>query len=245
MADIANSHPELVKRYNKLVEESWKRSWFIGITSSSRSYDEQAALYRAYLNHTGNNAANPDQVLGKSPWGWPVKGSYHMEQADGFTHALDLHWSQCSPEQFAELANYCGLHLTVPGENWHFQWWDTDGIFDNPSAQPEPTDEEEDDMTPLIHTPTPRAGIANVYDFTYLPADTGGQAAFGIVVSSNLYIRRNGGAPVGFTVYIQGAPTKYNVPEDGTTVTVPVTHEGLISVVGDVIVEAREMWRKG
>jgi len=251
MADIANSHPDLVKRYNKLVELCWARSWYVGITSSSRSYAEQKALYIAYKAGRGNNAANPDAVLGKSPWGWTVRGSYHMEQDDGYTHALDLHWSQCSPEEFAELASQVGLLLTVPGENWHFQWWDASGIF--PVGTPggnlsisSNQNKEEDEMTPVIHTPVLRAGagVVPIYDFTYLPADTGGQAPFGVVVSSTLYIRRNGGAPLDFTVYIQGAATRYRVPEDGTTIKIPVTAEGLTSVVGDVIVEAREQWSK-
>lgn len=249
MADLALTHPKMAERCNQLVALCWSRSWYVGITSSTRSYDEQKSLYDAYKNapSTHNTAANPDASLFTSPaevGGWPVKGSFHMVQQDGHSHALDLHWSQCSPEELAEAAQQCGLRLTVAGENWHFQWFDQNGVFDNPSAVP--TVSEEDEMTPVIHNPSLRegSGIIPVWDFTYLPADTAGQAVFGIVVVSNLYIRRHLGADTLCTVYIQGAPTKYRVPEDGTTMVVPVTHEGLTSVVGDVIVEAREQWRK-
>ncbi len=242
MADVANSHPELVKRYNNLVKLCWSNSWYVGITSSSRSYDEQMSLYQSYKAGTGNNAANPDSVLGPSPWGWTVHGSYHMVQRDGYTHALDLHWQQCTAAQLAEAAKSVGLRLTVPGENWHFQWWNGTEIFPVLEEEPKKVD---DDMAVIIHDPILRdVPGGTIWDFTYLPADTGGQAFFGFVVSSQLFVRRRGGAPVGFTVYIQGIPTKYEVPEDGTTIKVPVTHEGLISVVGDVIVEAREeKWR--
>lgn len=249
MADIAQSHPDLAKRYDQLVGLCWEKGWYIGITSSTRSYQEQATLYANYQNHTGNNAANPDQNLGASPFGWEVHGSYHMIQQDGYSHALDLHWQQCTPEQFAGIARQCGLHLTVPGENWHFQWWDTNGIFEKPLPDPIALNNEEDEMTPVIHTPILRAGTGGpgqipVYDFTYLPADTGSAAVYGSVVSTALYVRRNGAAQVGFTVYQQGAPVKYNAPEDGTTVRIPISAEGLISVVGDVILEAREQWRR-
>jgi hypothetical protein len=252
MADIAQSHPELAKRYNQLVELCWARGWYVGITSSTRSYQEQTILYANYRAGTGNKAANPNAVIGKTPFGWNAYGSYHMIQQDGYSHALDLHWQQCTPGQFAEAARQCGLRLTVPGENWHFQWWNTAGIFDKPLPDPivVPETPEEDEMTPVIHDPILRVGTGAtpgstpVYDFTYLPIDTNGAAANGMIVSSALYVRRSGGASLGFTVYQQGAPVRYSVPEDGTTVRVPIVAEGLISVVGDVIVEAREQWRR-
>mgnify|MGYP000653304996 CR=1 FL=1 len=244
MADIAQSHPELVKRYNKLVKLCWANSWYVGITSSSRSYEEQASLYQAYKNGTGNNAANPNGVIGVSPWGWVAHGSYHMIQEDGYSHALDLHWSQCSPEQFAELAEKCGLKLTVPGENWHFQWWDTNGIFEEEAATP-----QQEEIMIIVHDPmlrdgTGQSGATPVYDFTYLPPDTGGQSLFGYAISSALFVRRRGGASTRVVVYVQGAPTSYELPADGTTVRIPISHEGLVSVVGDVIVEAREQWSR-
>lgn len=241
-------HPQLLKRYERLVEFCWDRSWYVGVTSATRSYDEQRTLYRAWLRGTGNYAANPDQVLGNSPFlpTWKVRGSYHMVQADGYSHALDLHWQQCSDEQFKKAAELFGLRQTVPGENWHYQWWDTTGIFKPVLPEPVPTLDkfEEDEMTPTIHKPTPRASEAFTWDFTYLPADTTQAPVGGFRCDSRLLIRRNGAADRGVTVFFNGVPNAYEVPEDGRTLIIRVPSDGLCSVVGDVICEAREQWSR-
>lgn len=72
----------------------------ISVTSGWRSYAEQAALYQAYLNGTGNLAAPP--------------GSSNHE--DG--RAADI-----SPgsEVFGGVAGNFGLGFTVPGESWHIE----------------------------------------------------------------------------------------------------------------------------
>lgn len=245
MADVGQSHPELVHRYNRLVQLCWERGWYVGITSSSRSYAEQRSLYRAYLAGTGNMAADPDAVVGKSPWGWVINGSYHMVQEDGYSHALDLHWQQCSPKQLETAANLVGLKLTVPGENWHFQWFDTYGIFQPLLPEPLPPDPyEEDEMTPYIHQPELRPGTTNIYDFTFVPRHTQGQPVFGFNTATTLVMRRRPGGSTKAVVYQQGVPTEYNLPEDGTTVTVIVVRDGLLSVVGDVVCHVREQWAR-
>lgn len=245
MADLGQSHPELVKRYNRLVGICWERGWYVGITSSTRSYAEQRSLWRAYQAGVGNEAADPDAVVGPSPWGWKIHGSYHMVQADGYSHALDLHWQQCSAKQFESAANLVGLRLTVPGENWHFQWFDTRGVFEPLLPEPLSPEFEEDEMTPLIHRPEAREGAPNVWDFTFVPAHTLGRPVAGWNCSSVLVLRRRGGAAPKATVYQQGVPTEYALPEDGTTLTVPIVREGLLSVVGDVICHVREQWARG
>lgn len=245
MANMDRVHPELLARYERLVEYCWARSWYIGVTSATRSFQEQLSLYQSWKNGTGNYAANPIQRIGPSPLGdWSVQGSYHMIQADGYSHALDLHWQQCSPEDIQEAAELFGLLQTVPGENWHYQWWDTHGVFDPIISPPVARPSEEDEMTPVIHQPVKRDTEANTYDFTYLPADSTDSPVDGIKCNSVLLLRRRGGASRGVVVFFNGVPYSYEVPEDGRTLKVRVPTEGLCSVVGDVICEAREQWSR-
>lgn len=131
----------MVRRYNALVEKCWSNGWNISIVASTRDYATQKGLYDAWrAGLRSAQAANPDVDLYTSPWGWVAKGSLHQIQADGFSHALDLGWSGCSPMDLANAAAEFGLRLDVAGENWHFQWWDYNGIHDAPALK-------DDDMT--------------------------------------------------------------------------------------------------
>jgi hypothetical protein len=155
-----------------------------------------------------------------------------MVQEDGYSHALDLHWQQCTPVQLQQAANLVGLRLTVVGENWHFQWWDANGVFAKPIPDPlPPASKDDDDMVPTILKAEPRPGVANTYDFTYLPAS----ATFGgVVVDTAIYVRREQPDKLAtqVQVYQQGAESTVDLPADGTTVKVNVTKEGLTSLVG-------------
>lgn len=149
MTGLGLSHPELVRRFNLLVAECWANGWECGITSSTRSKATQEDLYRRWLAGTYKvpSVANPNAPHGPSPWGWTIVGSYHMPQADGFSHALDLHWRGCTPSEFERLANKCGLQRTVPNENWHYQWFNRQVIFPGP---PEPPPQQEDKLIAII-----------------------------------------------------------------------------------------------
>lgn len=156
MADIAMSHPELARRYSLLVERCWSRSWDVSISSSSRSVETQRAWYALYLKgqwiQDGKPAivADPDRDAGATPWAWRARGSLHMIQQDGFSHALDLGFSGGSHEDLHAIANTCGLRFPEPTEWWHTQCFDaySNGFY--------PV-EEDDDMTPqqlgLIRNP--------------------------------------------------------------------------------------------
>lgn len=88
---------ELGNRLSKMAKATGTP---ISVSSGWRSYAEQAALYQAYLNGTGNLAAPP--------------GSSNHE--DG--RAADI-----SPgsEFFGGVAGKFGLGFTVPGESWHIE----------------------------------------------------------------------------------------------------------------------------
>ena len=72
----------------------------IYVQSGWRSYAEQAALYQAYLNGTGNLAAPP--------------GSSNHESG----RAADI---TPGSEVFGGMASRFGLGFTVPGESWHIE----------------------------------------------------------------------------------------------------------------------------
>lgn len=146
MAELAQSHPEFARRYQILVRECWARGWLIGITSSTRSRATQEDLYARWLagSYKAPSVANPNNPHGTSPWGWTIVGSYHMPQADGYSHALDLNWQGCTPDEFEQLANRCGMQQTVPNENWHYQWFNRKVIFPIDPA----LDNTEEDVTP-------------------------------------------------------------------------------------------------
>lgn len=139
MADLGQSHPDLVRRYQALAADARRRGWAIGVTSATRDRAQQAELYRRRRLPVGHpdrwpaSVANPDADGGPSPWGWHWAGSYHMPQADQRSHALDLHWSGCDAGDVERLAATYGLVQTVPGENWHYQWCHRRVIFDAPA----------------------------------------------------------------------------------------------------------------
>lgn len=251
MAELAQTHPEMVRRYQKLVELVWASGWEIWIGSSTRSRQTQEDLYRRWLNGTYDvpSVANPYTNHGPSPCGWDVIGSYHMPQADGFSHALDLGWRGCSEAQFEALANRCGLQQTVPNESWHYQWWHRQLVF-----SPEPglfveqaeqvSIEEVAAVGTTIHQAVPR-GDGRTQDILRMPAF--GAKAGGMVVLSTVFVRqlpREAISDVTCRVFCNGAAQTVALGADGRTVPVWVTQDGLVSVECDVPVwfEGQETW---
>jgi hypothetical protein len=122
------THPELTRRYELLVERCWAKGWDIGVTSSTRTEETQRQWYALWLQGLWPNlVADPDRYYCQAPdelGGWTAKGSMHMIQADGWSHALDLYWWGPSATQFRLEAFECGLRAVESTENWHYQFWD-------------------------------------------------------------------------------------------------------------------------
>jgi hypothetical protein len=85
---------------NALSKMSKAAGTNIHVQSGWRSYAEQAALYEAYLNGTGNLAAPP--------------GSSNHESG----RAADI---TPGSEVFGSMAGKFGMGFTVPGESWHIE----------------------------------------------------------------------------------------------------------------------------
>lgn len=135
---LALIHPEFRGRLQALHDEMARRGWRLGYTSTTRTAAVQAVMYaqwRAGLRKA--SAANPAALGPVSPWGWRQRGSFHMQQQDGWGHAADLNIEDIpgAPQPFGpvtwpkvhDLALGYGvifplLHLAVP-EAWHAQWW--------------------------------------------------------------------------------------------------------------------------
>ena len=75
------------------------------VTSGYRTYAEQAALYRAYLNGTGNLAAPP----GHSTHGLGLSADIQV------TDPATLRWLRAHAKTY-------GFVNDVPGEAWHWTW---------------------------------------------------------------------------------------------------------------------------
>lgn len=135
-------HPTFAARDLRMRTEAQTLGIAVGHIRTVATYDEQKALYARYLAGTGNQAANPDAVGYQSPWGWLQRGSWHMEQVDGYGHAIDYSWDGCSTEEFHALCARHGIGFPVVRENWHAQWFDWRGIYIDHHEL------EDDDMTP-------------------------------------------------------------------------------------------------
>lgn len=134
---MAALHPRFAERDADMRAAATKKGWHIAHIRTTATYQEQMMLYRKWLNGTGNQAADPDALGYESPWGWMQHGSWHMEQADGWCHAIDYAYS-CTTKDFHALCAQHGIGFPVIGEPWHAQWFDWRGIYINPSG---------DDMT--------------------------------------------------------------------------------------------------
>ena len=164
MASLDGVHPETARRVRRLLADPALGGRY-GITSSVRTYEQQKRLYLRYKAGVGNLAANPDRTLTTGPawpYDWKPKGSWHMVQADGYGHAVDLHkpWNHTRARARAlvhPLLPTYGLKATVPSEWWHVQALTSNGWVNEP-PMPLPNlpdlDEMEDEMIALIDTET-------------------------------------------------------------------------------------------
>jgi hypothetical protein len=102
-------------------------------------------LHDRYKKGRGNLAANPDW---QRPDGF-FKGSFHMEQPDGYCYAVDfgLVGKGIKTWEVNNIAKHYGLYPTVSSEWWHHQPRDGDGWFQIESGVIETAAEKE---TPKI-----------------------------------------------------------------------------------------------
>lgn len=127
-ADLALTHPELVARFELWLRRVRMAGGDGGVTSATRSRETQTEWYRLWqAGQFPNLVADPDRDAGPSPWGWHARGSLHMPQEDGHSHAIDIWWVGISTVQAHAFGRISGLRFPEPTEAWHAQWWDASG----------------------------------------------------------------------------------------------------------------------
>jgi hypothetical protein len=136
--DLSLLHPRFVKR----LEAFFNDPRIIGrvqITSGCRTYAKQKYFYDGYKSRKAgfNLAANPDRRFGpKALNGIGIwRGSWHMEQDDGFCYAVDfgLCGNGIKKWEVNNIAKEYGMHPTVSGEWWHHQPRASSDWFDAPA----------------------------------------------------------------------------------------------------------------
>lgn len=132
--DLSLLHPAFLERLDNLFKDE-RIAGYVEVCSGCRSYAEQKRLYDKYRAGKGNLAANPDW---KRPDGF-FRGSFHQEQPDGYSYAVDLSiikWGGPSKADVTRIAEGYGIRPTVKNRDgsikewWHFQPRDGDGWFD-------------------------------------------------------------------------------------------------------------------
>ena len=116
--DLSLLHPRFIRRLENFFSDG-RIANKVTICSGARSYAAQKALYDRYKAGKGNLAANPDW---KRPDGF-FRGSFHQEQPDGYSYAVDLRVirNRISTDLVTAIARRYGIRPTVKGEWWHFQ----------------------------------------------------------------------------------------------------------------------------
>ena len=133
--DLSLLHPRFKVRLEKFFADPRIKGRVV-VTSGCRSYAKQKYLYDKYKAGRGNLAANPDW---QRPDGF-FKGSFHMEQPDGFSYAVDfgLKSNKIKTWEVNSIAKHYGIHPTVSSEWWHHQPRDGDSWFEVQGDVPEP-----------------------------------------------------------------------------------------------------------
>lgn len=111
-------HPKFVERLQHFFNDPRIKNK-VSLVSGCRTYAQQKELYRKYKAGNGNLAANPDRTFGP---GNKYRGSWHLEQKDGFAYAVDMRIiGKLSWATLHAVAKEYGIWKTVPSENWHMQ----------------------------------------------------------------------------------------------------------------------------
>jgi hypothetical protein len=126
-------HPRFVTRLEAFFADTRIKNR-VAVSSGCRSYAAQLRLYRMYREGRGNLAANPDW---KRPDGF-FRGSFHQEQPDGFSYAVDLHQlaRSISKPDINKIAVTYGIVPTIQAKEWwHHQPRNGSGWFDAPALK--------------------------------------------------------------------------------------------------------------
>ena len=115
---LTELHPKFIERLEHLLLHDSRVKGKAKIVSGCRTYQQQVELYRKYRAGTGNLAANPDRRFGPNN---KFRGSWHLEQEDGYAYAVDIRLNGLSWTDFHAIAAEYGILKTVPSENWHMQ----------------------------------------------------------------------------------------------------------------------------
>ena len=127
--DLSLLHPRFMERLQLFFDDG-RIADKVAVVSGCRSYAEQKRLYHKYRAGKGNLAANPDW---KRPGGF-FHGSFHQEQTDGYSYAVDLRITgRISRTEVTNVAQRYGFRPTVKGEWWHFQPRNEDDWFPSTS----------------------------------------------------------------------------------------------------------------
>ena len=142
--DLSLLHPRFKARLDKFFQDPQIKGRVI-VTSGCRTYAQQKWLHDRYKKGRGNLAANPDW---QRPDGF-FKGSFHMEQPDGYCYAVDfgLIGRSIKTWEVNNIAKQYGLYPTVASEWWHHQPRDGDDWFEIESGVSETAAEK---ATPKI-----------------------------------------------------------------------------------------------
>jgi hypothetical protein len=120
-------HPKMISRLEHFFADA-RIAGKVTVISGCRSYATQMRFYRKYLTGRGNLAANPDRRFGpRGPDGLGIwRGSWHMQQLDGYCHAVDfalIGRGNISKPEVNRIATSFGIVPTiVDREWWHHQW---------------------------------------------------------------------------------------------------------------------------
>ena len=128
-------HPRFVTRLEAFFADTRIKNR-VAVSSGCRSYAAQLRLYQMYRAGKGNLAANPDW---QRPDGF-FRGSFHQEQPDGYSYAVDLHQlsKSISKPDINKIAITYGVVPTIQKKEWwHHQPRNGKGWFDAPALKGE------------------------------------------------------------------------------------------------------------
>ena len=153
-------HPRFMTRLEAFFADTRIKNR-VAVSSGCRSYAAQLRLYRLYREGKGNLAANPDW---KRPDGF-FRGSFHQEQPDGYSYAVDLRQlsRSISKPDINKIAVTYGIVPTVKNKDgslrewWHHQPRNGKGWFDAPALKGEAS--EGTIEVPLLEPVVDWAGI--------------------------------------------------------------------------------------
>ena len=148
-------HPRFMTRLEAFFADTRIKNR-VAVSSGCRSYAAQLRLYRLYREGKGNLAANPDW---KRPDGF-FRGSFHQEQPDGYSYAVDLRQlsRSISKPDINKIAVTYGIVPTIQAKEWwHHQPRNGTGWFDAPALKGEAS--EGTIEVPLLEPVVDWAGI--------------------------------------------------------------------------------------